>query len=38
MTTEIFNEFVESGHALDSEDIHSFMDKMSNQANLKQGI
>lgn len=37
MTTEIFNEFVKSGQALDSEEIHSFMD-MSNEANLKQGI
>jgi len=38
MTTEIFNEFVKSGQALDPEEIHNFMDKMSNEANLKQGI
>lgn len=32
MTTENFKEFVKSRQALDSEDIHSFMDKMSNEA------
>lgn len=28
MTTEIFNEFVKSGQALDPEEIHNFMDKI----------
>lgn len=32
MTTEDFKEFVKSGSALDSEEIHCFMDKMSNEA------
>lgn len=32
MTTEGFNEFVKTGQVLDSEDIHSFMDRMSNEA------
>lgn len=32
MTTEDFKEFVKTGHALDSEELHSFMDKMSNEA------
>lgn len=32
MTTEDFKEFVKTGQALDSEDIHRYMDKMSNEA------
>ncbi len=32
MTTEDFKEFVKTGQALDSEEIHTFMDKMSNEA------
>lgn len=32
MTAEDFKELVKTGQALDSEDIHSFMDKMSNEA------
>lgn len=32
MTTEDFKECVKSGNALDSEEIHSFMDRMSNEA------
>ena len=32
MTTGDFKEFVKTGQALDSEDIHNFMDKMSNEA------
>lgn len=32
MNTEDFNEFVKSGDALDSEELHGFMDKMSNEA------
>lgn len=32
MTTEDFKEFVKTGQALDSEDIHRYMDNMSNEA------
>ena len=32
MTTEKFKEFVKSRQSLDSEEIHGFMDKMSNEA------
>lgn len=32
MNTEDFNEFVKSGDALDSEELHGFMDRMSNEA------
>lgn len=32
MTSEDFKEFVKTGQALDSEDIHRYMDKMSNEA------
>lgn len=32
MTTEFFKEFVKTGQTLDSEDIHRYMDKMSNEA------
>ena len=32
ITTEDFKEFVKTGQALDSEDIHRYMDKMSNEA------
>lgn len=32
MTTEDFKEFVKTDQALDSEDIHRYMDKMSNEA------
>ena len=32
MTKEDFKEFVKTGQPLDSDDIHSFMDKMSNEA------
>lgn len=32
MTTEEFKTYVKSGHALDSNEIHEFMDGMSNEA------